>query len=105
MLNGVTQLNMMKADVLDDFEEIKVCTHYKLPNGEVTDKVPHQLIDEELTPVYETLPGWQTSSKEVQTYAELPAAFHNYLQFLEKELNVPITIVSVGPDRVSTLMK
>jgi adenylosuccinate synthase len=105
MLNGVTQLNMMKADVLDDFEEISVCTHYKLPNGELTDKVPHQLIDEELTPVYETLPGWQTSSKEVETYADLPAAFHNYLQFLEKHLNVPITIVSVGPDRVSTLTK
>ena len=105
MLNGVTQLNMMKADVLDDFEEISVCTHYKLPNGEVTDKVPHQLIDEELTPVYETLPGWQTSSKEVETYADLPAAFHDYLQFLEKHLNVPITIVSVGPDRVSTLTK
>ena len=105
MLNGVTQLNMMKADVLDDFEEISVCTHYKLPNGEVTDKVPHQLIDEELTPVYETLPGWQTSSKEVKTYADLPAAFHDYLRFLEKHLNVPITIVSVGPDRVSTLTK
>lgn len=105
MLNGVTQLNMMKADVLDDFEEIKVCTHYKLPNGELTDKVPHQLIDEDLTPVYETLPGWQTSSKEVQTYAGLPAAFHDYLQFLEKHLEVPITIVSVGPDRISTLMK
>jgi adenylosuccinate synthase len=105
MLNGVTQLNMMKADVLDDFEEISVCTHYKLPNGEVTDQVPHQLIDEELTPVYETLPGWQTSSKEVQSYEGLPAAFHDYLQFLEKHLEVPITIVSVGPDRVSTLMK
>jgi adenylosuccinate synthase len=105
MLNGVTQLNMMKADVLDDFEEISVCTHYRLPNGELTDKVPHQLIDEELTPVYETLPGWQTSSKEVGTYADLPAAFHDYLQFLEKHLNVPITIVSVGPDRVSTLTK
>lgn len=105
MLNGVTQLNMMKADVLDDFEEIKVCTHYIMPDGEVTDKVPHQLIDGEVTPVYETLPGWKTSSKEVQSYGELPAAFLSYLQFLEKQLNVPITIVSVGPDRVSTLMK
>jgi adenylosuccinate synthase len=105
MLNGVTQLNMMKADVLDDFEEIKVCTHYKLPNGELTDKVPHQLIDEELTPVYETLPGWKTTTTQVQAYADLPTAFHQYLQFLEKELNVPITIVSVGPDRVSTLKK
>lgn len=105
MLNGVTQLNMMKADVLDDFEEIKVCTHYKLPNGELTDKVPHQLIDEELTPVYQTLPGWQTNTSKIENYTDLPVAFHGYLQFLEKELNVPITIVSVGPDRVSTLKK
>jgi adenylosuccinate synthase len=105
MLNGVTQLNMMKADVLDDFEEIKVCTHYRLPTGELTDKVPHQFIDGELTPVYETMEGWQTNSKEIQSYADLPAAFHTYLQFLEKQLEVEITIVSVGPDRVSTLKK
>ncbi|WP_026463093.1 adenylosuccinate synthase [Adhaeribacter aquaticus] len=105
MLNGVTQLNMMKADVLDDFEEIKVCTHYILPSGEKTDKVPHQLVDEELTPVYVTLPGWQTSSKKVGEYKELPQEFLSYLSFLEKELQVEITIVSVGPDRVSTLNK
>lgn len=105
MLNGVTQLNMMKADVLDDFEEIKVCTHYKLPNGELTDKIPHQMVLEELTPVYTSLPGWNTSSKTVETYEELPEAFHAYLKYLEEHLQVTITIVSVGPDRVSTLHK
>ncbi|KAA5549610.1 adenylosuccinate synthase [Adhaeribacter rhizoryzae] len=105
MLNGVTQLNMMKADVLDDFEEIKVCTHYKLPNGELTDKIPHQIISEELTPVYTSLPGWNTDSKSVDTYKGLPEAFHNYLKFLEEQLNVEIKIVSVGPDRISTLHK
>jgi adenylosuccinate synthase len=105
MLNGVTQLNMMKADVLDDFEEIKVCTHYKLPNGELTDKIPHQIVSEELTPVYTTLPGWNTDSKAVENYKDLPGAFHAYLKFLEEQLKVAITIVSVGPDRVSTLHK
>ena len=105
MLNGVTQLNMMKADVLDDFEEIKVCTHYKLPNSELTDKIPHQIVSEELTPVYTTLPGWNTDSKAVENYKDLPGAFHAYLKFLEEQLKVAITIVSVGPDRVSTLHK
>jgi len=105
MLNGVTQLNMMKADVLDDFDEIKVCTHYRLPNGELTNKIPHQLKADELTPVYTSLSGWQIESKEVESYQELPQAFHDYLKYLEEQLEVPITIVSVGPDRVSTLYK
>ena len=105
MLNGVTQLNMMKADVLDDFEEILVCTHYKLPNGELTDKIPHQLTTENLTPVYTSMPGWNVDSKAVDNYKDLPNAFHAYLKFLEEQLQVGITIVSVGPDRVSTLYK
>jgi len=104
MLNGVTQLNMMKADVLDDFEEIKVCTHYKLPNGELTDKLPHQLVSE-LTPVYTSLPGWRTNSKAVEKYEDLPQEFISYLNYLEEQLQVEVTIVSVGPDRVSTLHK
>jgi len=104
MLNGVTQLNMMKADVLDDFEEIKVCTHYKLPNGELTDKLPHQLVSE-LTPVYTSLPGWRTNSKAVEKYEDLPQEFISYLNYLEDQLQVEVTIVSVGPDRVSTLHK
>jgi adenylosuccinate synthase len=105
MLNGVTQLNMMKADVLDDFEEIQVCTHYKLPNGELTDKLPYQFVPEELIPVYTAMPGWKTSSKEVEKYSELPKEFISYLHFLEEHLQVEIKIVSVGPDRVSTLHK
>ena len=105
MLNGVTQLNMMKADVLDDFEEIKVCTHYRLPNGELTDKLPHQFIAEELTPVYTSLPGWKTNSGKVETYKDLPQEFLSYLTYLEEQLKVEITIVSVGPDRISTLHK
>ena len=105
MLNGVTQLNMMKADVLDDFEEIKICTHYQLPSGELTDKLPYQFVLEELTPIYTSMPGWQTSSKQVESYGDLPVEFLSYLSFLEEQLQVEITIVSVGPDRVSTLHK
>ncbi|QMU30362.1 adenylosuccinate synthase [Adhaeribacter radiodurans] len=105
MLNGVTQLNMMKADVLDDFEEIKVCTHYKLPSGELIDTVPHQFIDGELTPYYTTLPGWKADTSKIVSFDGLPDAFHSYINFLENQLQIPITIVSVGPDRISTLRK
>lgn len=105
MLNGVTQLNMMKADVLDNFTEIKVCTHYKLPNGKITDAVPHQFIEGELTPYYVTLPGWKINTSQIASFSELPEAFHSYINFLEQQLQVPVTIVSVGPDRISTLRK
>ncbi len=105
MLNGVTQLNMMKADVLDSFDEIKVCTHYKLPSGELTDAVPHQFVEGELTPYYTTLPGWKADTSRITSFEELPEEFHSYIQFLENQLQVPITIVSVGPDRISTLRR
>ncbi|MDX5437970.1 MAG: adenylosuccinate synthase, partial [Pontibacter sp.] len=105
MLNGVTQLNMMKADVLTEFDTIQVCTHYKLPTGEVTDKVPHSLEVENLVPVYEELPGWKVDLNKIESVDELPEAFNKYLHFLEKHLQVPITIVSVGPDRKSTLKR
>ncbi|MBC5773725.1 adenylosuccinate synthase [Pontibacter sp. KCTC 32443] len=105
MLNGVTQLNMMKADVLTDFDTIKVCTHYKLPSGEITDKLPHSLEIEGLEPIYEELPGWKVDLNKIVSTEELPEAFQNYLTYIESHLNVPITIVSVGPDRKSTLRR
>ena len=105
MLNGVTQLNMMKADVLDDFDEIKVCTHYKLLSGELTDAIPHQFIDEELMPYYITLPGWKKNTSQITDFDDLPTEFHSYISFLEEQLQLPVTIVSVGPDRVSTLRR
>ncbi|NEM99739.1 adenylosuccinate synthase [Pontibacter burrus] len=105
MLNGVTQLNMMKADVLTDFDTIKVCTHYKLPNGELTDRLPHSLEADELEPVYEELPGWRVDLNKIDSVDELPDAFRNYLTYIESHLHVPITIVSVGPDRKSTLKR
>jgi adenylosuccinate synthase len=105
MLNGVTQLNMMKADVLDNFDEIKVCTHYRLQSGELTDIVPHQFIEGELTPSYVTLPGWSMDTNKITDFKELPESFTSYIKFLEEQLEVPITLVSVGPDRVSTLRR
>ncbi len=105
MLNGVTQLNMMKADVLTEFDTIKVCTKYKLASGEITDQLPHSLDTETVEPIYEELPGWKVDLNKVENVEDLPEAFNNYLTFLEEHLQVPITIVSVGPDRKSTLKR
>lgn len=105
MLNGVTQLNMMKADVLTDFDTIKVCTKYKLPSGELTDRVPDTMDLETLEPVYEDMPGWKVDLNLIDSIDDLPEAFVNYIRFLEDYLKVPVTIVSVGPDRKSTLMR
>ncbi|MEJ8803986.1 adenylosuccinate synthase [Pontibacter sp. H249] len=105
MLNGVTQLNMMKADVLTEFDTISVCTHYRLPSGEVTDKVPHSLEEGNVEPIYTELPGWKVDLNKIDSVDQLPEAFRNYLAFVEEHLQVPITIVSVGPDRKSTLKR
>ncbi|WP_242927089.1 adenylosuccinate synthase [Pontibacter vulgaris] len=105
MLNGVTQLNMMKADVLTEFDTIKVCTKYKLASGEITDQLPHSLDAEAIEPIYEELPGWKVDLNKIEAVEDLPEAFNNYLAFLEEHLQVPITIVSVGPDRKSTLKR
>ncbi|RAU83509.1 adenylosuccinate synthase [Pontibacter arcticus] len=105
MLNGVTQLNMMKADVLTDFDTIKVCTHYKLASGELTDRLPHSLDGESIEPIYTEMPGWKVELNKIEQLENLPEAFNNYLSFLEEHLQVPITIVSVGPDRKSTIKR
>ncbi|MBC6990317.1 adenylosuccinate synthase [Hymenobacter sp. BT491] len=103
MLNGVTELHLMKADVLDEFDELKVCTHYLTPSGEETTQLPDLSLLETLTPVYITLPGWRTELQNISDPEMLPIELKQYLQFLEGQLQVPIRIVSVGPDRVSTL--
>ncbi|WP_018477360.1 adenylosuccinate synthase [Pontibacter roseus] len=105
MLNGVTQLNMMKADVLTDFDVIKVCTHYRLPSGEITDQLPHSLEEEGIEPIYQELPGWRVDLNQIEAVEALPEAFNKYMSFLEEQLQVPITIASVGPDRKSTLRR
>ncbi len=101
MINGVTKLIMMKSDVLDQFEAIKACVAYKI-NGEETAVFPYSL-DGNVEPVYVELPGWKTDMTKMQSEDEFPEEFNTYLSFLEEELEVPITIVSVGPDRDQTI--
>jgi len=105
MINGVTQLFMMKADVLNGFDRIKVCTHYKLRDGKETDIFPYEIVDEKVEPVYKELKGWKTSLDKNETYEDLPAELKDYVQFLEKELSTPINIISIGPDRTETIMR
>ena len=105
MINGVTQLFMMKADVLNIFEEIKVCTNYELPTGEKLDKLSFEITDLEVQPMYKTMKGWNCSLSDVRSYDDFPVELKDYVSFLEAELNVPIKLVSVGPDRVQTILR
>ncbi len=100
MINGVTQLIMMKSDVLDDFSEIKVCTHYT-KNGVTTDQMPYDT--EGWEAVYETLPGWKTDLTAMTSKSQFPQELCNYIAYIEKATATPITIVSVGPDRAQTI--
>lgn len=105
MLNGVTQLVMMKVDVLNIFDEISVCTHYELPDGTITDELPYDMTDTPLKPVYVTLPGWKQSLEGITSFEDMPEALKAYTAYLEHELNTPITFVSTGPDRNATLAR
>ena len=102
MINGVSQLLMMKADVLSIFPTIKVCTHYELSNGSITELVPYELVNEKIKPVYTELKGWSTSLTGVSE-DQIPMELAQYVKFLEKALNVPITLISTGPDRTQTI--
>lgn len=102
MINGVTDLIMMKSDVLDGFDEIKACVAYKI-DGEVIEDFPYSIESEKLEPVYVTLPGWKTDMTAMKSEDEFPAPFKRYINFLEAELDTPITIVSIGPDREQTI--
>ena len=104
MLNGVTRLIMMKSDVLDDFDEVKACVAYNI-NGERVTEFPFSLEDVEITPEYITLPGWKTDMTKMKSESEFPENFVNYIKFLETELETPITIVSIGPDREQTIFR
>lgn len=104
MINGVTQLIMMKSDVLDTFPTIKACTAYKI-NGEMTRDFPYSIEEDTIEPVYEELPGWQTDMTAMKSENEFPQQFADYIKFLERELATPITIVSIGPDREQTILR
>jgi len=105
MINGVTELFMMKADVLNIFEEIAICTHYELPTGEKVEKLMFEITDMEVKPVYKKMKGWHCSLAEVRSYEDFPVELRDYVSYLEEELKVPIKLVSVGPDRVQTIMR
>ncbi len=103
-VNGVTQLMMMKGDVLSGFETLKVCTSYKY-NGQAIDHLPYTIEPENVTPVYTEFKGWKADLTGMSSYDQLPAELKEYIDFIEKEVEVPITIVSVGPDRKQTIKK
>lgn len=103
MVNGVTQLIMMKSDVLDGFDTIKACVAYQ-QGGKKIDFFPYD-IEENIEPVYEMLPGWQVDMTQMTCEDEFPEAFKNYISFLEEHLETPIKIVSIGPDRSQTIVR
>ncbi len=106
MLNGVTELMMMKADVLDMFEEIKVAVKYEI-NGIETEELPFDGTSGniEINPIYKTFSGWQQKLDKIDSFEELPTNLSDYIKFIEKETGVPVKIVSVGPDRSETIVK
>jgi adenylosuccinate synthase len=103
-INGVTQLMMMKADVLSGFETLKVCTAYNY-RGEQISHMPYNIEPENLTPIYREFKGWQADLTGMNTYEMLPEELTAYIEFIENEIQVPIKIVSVGPDRKQTILR
>ena len=104
MVSGVSQLMMMKADVLSGFPEVKVCTHYEYM-GKKIDYLPYNIEEQYLRPIYETLPGWSGDLTGVTDEAAIPQELRAYIAYIEKALGVPITIVSVRPDRTQTILR
>ncbi len=102
MINGITELSMMKGDVLSIFDEIKACTHYIIDGEKVTD-FPFDINDHDITPIYESVPGWKEDLTQLENLEDAPDTFISYVDYLEEQLNVPIRVVSVGPDRKQTL--
>lgn len=94
---------MTKADVLSGFDNIKICTAYNI-NGKITNEVPY-IQDDSVEPVYIEMPGWKEDLSKVTNYDLLPAQLKNIISFIEKETGVPVTIVSVGPDRKETIFR
>ena len=104
MINGVTQLFMMKADVLSVFPKIKVCTRYQLKDGSITSTLPYELVNDRIIPIYEELKGWNTPLS-VKNLNDFPVELTQYIDFLEDQLKVPVTLISTGPDRIQTIYK
>jgi adenylosuccinate synthase len=105
MVNGVSSLIMMKADVLSAFDEIKICTHYKMPDGAITDNLPFDLCQTPVTPVYQSMEGWRQAVDQIHHYHELPKALQRYVSYIEQETGLPISILSTGPNRSQTIFR
>ena len=103
MINGVTKLIMMKSDVLDSFDTIKACVAYEIPDGSQTVDFPYDI--EHVKPIYRELRGWNTDMTQYTSEEQFPQTFKEYIEFLESELNTPIKIISVGPDRKQTIVR
>lgn len=103
-INGVTQLMMMKGDVLSGFHKIKVCKSYKTSQG-VQDYLPYDISDKNIKPVYEELAGWEEDLTQITEVSQFPKNFTNYINYLENALETPIKVVSVGPDREQTIYR
>lgn len=101
MLNGITKIILTKTDVLDSFEDIKICTSYEI-NGKQTCEFPYDF-NADFRPVYQTLPGWNTTVRDARTKNELPKKLLDYIKFIEDFVHVPVAYVSVGPDREETI--
>jgi len=103
MINGVTQLIMMKSDVMDGFDTIKACVAYELPNGEITRDFPYEI--DNVKPVYKKLKRWNVDMTKFNDETQFPRTFKDYIDFLETELETPIGIISIGPDRKQTIVR
>jgi adenylosuccinate synthase len=103
MINGITELFMTKADVMSGFDKISICTAYKI-DGKLTSEIPFRN-DSVIEPVYTELKGWNEEITGFREYDDLPAALKRYIEFIEKQTGVPVTMVSVGPDRKETIFR
>jgi len=104
MINGVSELIMMKTDVLSGFETLKICTHYSL-NGEKIDYLPYDIDPSKVQPIYQEVKGWNSDLTGMRSLEELPIELIQYIEFVEKTLEIPVTYVSVGPDRTQTIVR
>ncbi|MFM9051417.1 MAG: adenylosuccinate synthase [Bacteroidota bacterium] len=104
MINGVTDLTMTKPDVLSGFDEILVCTHYEI-DGERIDYMPYDIVNSEVRPVYTCLKGWKKDLSGIENEHDFPVELSDYISWIENQLDVPVSIVSVGPDRRQTILR
>ena len=103
-LNGVTQLMMMKSDVLSGFDKVKICTAYQIDNRKVN-YFPYNIDSNKIKAIYKEFPGWEEDLSSMTNEKEFPENLNNYINYLEKEIETPIKIVSVGPDRKQTIFR